>query len=110
MNKGLSKLKKINALAKKIREEKGFKVVKPKAKKVYALPQSEAISIATARLYGSKNHSSTVDGTPKKKKATGAKKKLTPWVAFVKKNGAAYHKKYGAKLAMKKMSVAFKKK
>jgi len=72
-NRGLSKLKKINAEAKKIREKGGFTIVKQAPKKVYKISQNDAISIATDRLYG-KNQPSTMDGT-KKKKSTRKKGK-----------------------------------
>lgn len=60
-NKGLTKLKQINAKAKELRTKAGFKIVKVPARKVFVLPRAKAISIASGRLYN-KNRSGAMDG------------------------------------------------
>lgn len=61
MNKGLIKLKKINALARIIREREGFSTQKATTKQVYKVNRSKAVSIASGRLFD-KNLPSSLDG------------------------------------------------
>lgn len=65
-NRGLQKLKQINAEAKKVREQAGSKTITVPAQKVkkYNMSQAEAVSIASDRLFG-KNRPETVDGFKK---------------------------------------------
>lgn len=67
-NRGLIKLKAINAEAQKIKEKAGYKIVKQPDKKIYKMKQTEAISIATDRLFG-KNKTAYMDGVSQRKKS-----------------------------------------
>lgn len=66
-NKGLAKLKRINAKAKEIRENAGKRTVTVKVVK-YNMKQTEAISRATKSLYGKPKQQKIKFGKTSKKR------------------------------------------